>query len=111
MAGIVDQLRRGRRCHQAPMQATTAGPTVWRSSPMGKSGQVETRGSRPRSSLLRDPLLAASAVLVFLNAFHGLDHVRQGLGRLTSEVVVGGQALLLLALLPLVLSFRRHRLA
>ena len=53
----------------------------------------------------------ASAVLVFLNAFHGLDHVRQGLGRLTSEVVVGGQALLLLALLPLVLSFRRHRLA
>jgi len=53
----------------------------------------------------------ASAVLVSLNALHGLDHVRQGLGRLSGEVVVGGQGLLLLALLPLVLSFRGHRLA
>ena len=51
----------------------------------------------------------ASAVLVSLNALHGLDHVRQG--RLSGEVVVGGQGLLLLALLPLVLSFRGHRLA
>ena len=62
-------------------------------------------------SRLRDPLLMASAGLVFLNAVHALDHLRQGLGRLSSEVLVGGQALLLLALVPLLLSSRRHRLA
>ena len=72
---------------------------------------MQRRGSNGGSSLRRNPLLISSAVLVFLNAFHGLDHVRQGLGRLTTEVVVGGQALLLLALLPLALSFRHHRLA
>ena len=69
------------------------------------------RGCNSGSSLVQNPLLVASAVLVFLNALHGLDHVRQGLGRLTSEVLVGGGGLLLLALLPLLLSFRRHRLA
>ena len=69
------------------------------------------RGSKGGSSLVRNPLLLASALLVSLNGLHGLGHVRQGLGRLSSEVLVGGQALLLLALLPLVLSVRRHRLA
>lgn len=53
-------------------------------------------------------VLVASATLVIVNALHGLDHVRQGLDRLTTEVVVGGQGLLLLALIPLVLSLRRH---
>ena len=53
----------------------------------------------------------ASAWLAFLNAVHALDHLRQGLGRLSTEVLVGGQALLLLALVPLLLSSRRHRLA
>ncbi len=72
---------------------------------------METRGSKSASPLLRDPLFMASAALASLNALHGLDHVRQGLGRLSSEVIVGGQGLLLLALLPLVLSFRRHGLA
>ena len=61
--------------------------------------------------LLRDPLLIASAVLVSLNALHALDHLRQGVGRLSTEVILGGQGLLLLALVPLVLSFRRHLLA
>ena len=60
---------------------------------------------------LREPLLMASAGLVFLNAVHALDHLRQGLDRLSTEVLVGGQALLLLALVPLVLSYRRHHLA
>ena len=53
-------------------------------------------------------LVLASGALVLVNAMHGLDHVRQGLGRLTTEVVVGGQGLLLLALVPLILSLRRH---
>ena len=60
---------------------------------------------------MRDPVVLASVVLVSLNALHGLDHLRQGLGRLSTEVLVGGQGLLLLALVPLVLSFRRHELA
>lgn len=59
----------------------------------------------------RDPLLIASAALVAVNALHGLDHVRQGLDRLTFEVIAGGSGLLLLALVPLALALRRHRLA
>ena len=40
---------------------------------------------------MRDPLLMASVVLAALNALHGLDHLRQGLGRLSTEVIVGGK--------------------
>ncbi|MCA1681001.1 MAG: hypothetical protein LC777_19705 [Actinobacteria bacterium] len=40
-----------------------------------------------------------------------MDHLRQGVGRLSTEVIAGGQGLLLLALVPLVLSLRRHVLA
>lgn len=72
---------------------------------------MQTRNSQSERSLVRDPIVVASMVLVSLNALHGLDHLRQGLGRLSSEVLVGGQGLLLLALVPLVLSFRRHDLA
>ncbi len=72
---------------------------------------MQTRDLRTGRLLLRDPLLIASAVLVSLNALHALDHLRQGLGRLSTEVIVGGQGLLLLALVPLILSFRRHHLA
>ena len=72
---------------------------------------MRTRDLKSGRSRLRDPLLIASTVLVSLNALHGLDHLRQGLGRLSTEVIVGGQGLLLLALVPLVLSFRGHRLA
>lgn len=59
----------------------------------------------------RRALLLASAALILVNALHGADHLRQGLGRLTAEVVVGGQALLLVALIPFVLTWRRHRVA
>jgi hypothetical protein len=59
----------------------------------------------------RDPLLLVSAALVVVNALHGVDHVRQGLGRLTFEVMAGGLGLLLLALVPLALTLRGHRLA
>ena len=65
---------------------------------------------RARSSAWR-PLLLTSAALILVNALHGADHLRQGLGRLTAEVVVGGQGLLLLALIPFVLTLRRHRMA
>ena len=63
-----------------------------------------------RSSAWR-PLLLTSAALILVNALHGADHLRQGLGRLTGEVVVGGQGLLLLALIPFALAFLRHRTA
>ena len=72
---------------------------------------MQTRSSQSGRSLVRDPIVVASVVLVSLNALHGLDHLRQGLGRLSSEVLVGGQGLLLLALVPLVLGLRRHDLA
>ena len=72
---------------------------------------MQTRSSQSERPLVRDPIVVASALLVSLNGLHGLDHLRQGLGRLSSEVLVGGQALLLLALVPLVLGFRRHHLA
>ena len=69
---------------------------------------MQTRNPKSQRPLARDPLVLASGVLVSLNGLHGLDHLRQGLGRLSTEVLVGGQGLLLLALVPLVLSFRRH---
>lgn len=68
---------------------------------------MQTRDLKSERPLSR-PLLIASGVLVSLNALHGLDHLRQGLGRLTTEVIVGGQGLLLLALVPLILTLRRH---
>jgi hypothetical protein len=67
--------------------------------------------SETRTPLLRDPVFIAAAALVSLNALHALDHLRQGIGRLVTEVIVGGQALLLLALIPLLLSLRRDRRA
>lgn len=59
----------------------------------------------------RGPLVSASGVLVLVFVLHGLDHVRQGLGRLTPEVSVGGQALMVAALTVFVLAVRRHPLA
>ncbi len=64
-----------------------------------------------KRSPARRRLLLTSAALVLVNALHGADHIRQGLGRLTAEVMVGGQGLLLLALIPFALALRRHRTA
>ncbi len=58
----------------------------------------------------RGPLAIASGALVLLFVLHGLDHVRQGLGRLTPEVSIGGQALMVAALTAFVLAVRRHPL-
>ena len=65
----------------------------------------------PALSSARRPLLLTSGALILVNALHGTDHIRQGLGRLTAEVIVGGQGLLLLALIPFALALRRHRAA
>lgn len=59
----------------------------------------------------RRSLLLASAALVAINALHGADHIRQGLDRLSAEVIVGGQGLLLLALIPSALALRGLRVA
>ena len=68
-------------------------------------------GETPARAPARRRLLLASAALILVNAVHGADHIRQGLGRLTAEVMVGGQGLLLLALIPFALALRRHRTA
>ena len=70
------------------------------------------RGGRGRAvSLWWRRLVLASGALIVANGFHGVDHIRQGLGRLSAEVIVGGQGLLLLALIPFLLALRRHRAA
>ena len=55
-----------------------------------------------------DPLAAASVAFVAANMLHTADHLRQGTGRLTSEVLVGGTVLSLLAVALLAFTFRRH---
>ncbi|MCA1677593.1 MAG: hypothetical protein LC777_00920 [Actinobacteria bacterium] len=75
------------------------------------SRAIGHRAGARADSRARDPLVLASAALILVNALHGADHIRQGLGRLTPEVIVGGQGLLLLALIPLVLALLRHRMA
>jgi len=45
------------------------------------------------------------------NVLHSLDHVRQGLGRLTLEVIAGGSLLTLVGVLALALALRADRRA
>jgi hypothetical protein len=56
----------------------------------------------------RDALTLASVAFVVANVAHGLDHQRQGTGRLTTEVLAGGTVLTLLAFGTLALVLRRH---
>ncbi|MFL5894194.1 MAG: hypothetical protein ACJ76Z_03655 [Thermoleophilaceae bacterium] len=63
-----------------------------------------------RSSRL-DGLQAASVLFVVAMLGHGADHVRQGTGRLTTEVFAGGALIALLGFTTLVLTFTRHRRA
>lgn len=70
---------------------------------------ADTAPSRKRA--WRAPLVVASGVLVLVFVLHAIDHVRQGLGRLTTEVTVGGQLLMLAAFAVFVLALRRHRVA
>lgn len=55
-------------------------------------------------------LIAANLALLGAIFVHGADHFLQerGVGALATEVVVGGQVVLILALISLVLAVRRH---
>ena len=52
-------------------------------------------------------LSLAAAAFLLANLLHGIDHQRQGIERLTTEVKVGGVVLTLLAVYALVLVRRR----
>ena len=55
-----------------------------------------------------DPLALASIVFVAANVLHTLDHLRQGTGDLTTEILVAGTLLSLSAIATLYLVLRRH---
>ena len=55
-----------------------------------------------------DTLSLAAAAFVAGNVLHTLDHLRQGTGNLTTEVLAGGTVISILAVLTLVLALRRH---
>lgn len=56
-------------------------------------------------------LEAASAGFVAANVLHTLDHLRQGVGGLTWEILAGGGVLTVLAVAVLVLALRRDQRA
>lgn len=56
-------------------------------------------------------LEAASAGFVAANILHTLDHLRQGVGDLTWEILAGGSVLTALAIVTLVLVWRRDDIA
>src|SRR4051812_42769402 len=53
-------------------------------------------------------LTVAAVAFAAANVAHGLDHQRQGTGRLTDEVLFGGAVLTVTALATLWLVLRRH---
>jgi len=55
-----------------------------------------------------DALGAAGLAFFVANIAHSLDHQRQGTERLTTEVMVGGTIITILAVVTLVLALRRH---
>ena len=59
------------------------------------------------------PLLTANIALLVAIGLHGADHLTQarGVGAVPTEVIAGGQVVLALAVLSLVLTARRHRWA
>jgi hypothetical protein len=54
-------------------------------------------------------LIRASGVFVAANLLHTADHLRQGVGGLSTEILAAGTALTLLAIVVLVLALRGHR--
>jgi hypothetical protein len=56
-------------------------------------------------------LTTAAAVFLAANVLHSLDHVRQGVDRLTPEILAAGSLLSLGAVLALVLALRADRRA
>lgn len=55
-----------------------------------------------------DALLVANVVFLVAMALHGLDHELRGTGDLTTEVMVGGTVLGVMALATLPLTLMRH---
>ena len=55
----------------------------------------------------RDGLTIAAAAFLAANVLHGLDHGRQGIGRLATEVLAGGAVLTATAVFTLVLVLRK----
>jgi hypothetical protein len=56
----------------------------------------------------RDALTVATVAFVATNLLHGADHIRQGTGRLTTEVLVGGTVVTIAAFVTLAVVWRRH---
>jgi hypothetical protein len=52
--------------------------------------------------------LTAASLFMGANVLHSLDHVRQGLGRLTLRVIAGGSLLTPAGVVALVLALRAH---
>ena len=55
----------------------------------------------------RDWLAIAAAAFLAANLLHGIDHERQGTDRLTTEVMIGGTLLTVLAVVTLIVVLRR----
>ena len=56
----------------------------------------------------RTPLAAAAVTVVAANVLHTLDHFRQGVSGLSSEILAGGTTLTLLAIVVMVMALREH---
>jgi hypothetical protein len=56
----------------------------------------------------RSTLTTAAAVFVAANVLHTLDHLRQGLDGLSSEILAAGTLLTVMAVATLVLALRDH---
>jgi hypothetical protein len=56
----------------------------------------------------RNPLAVAAVTFVAANILHTLDHFRQGVSGLSSEILVGGTALSVLAIVVMVMALREH---
>jgi H+/gluconate symporter-like permease len=62
----------------------------------------------PASRRDLSPLAIANLVFVATILFHGADHIRQGTGRLTTEVSLGGAVLAVMAFSTLSFTLTRH---
>jgi hypothetical protein len=58
---------------------------------------------------MRTRLEVAAVVFVVANLLHTADHLRQGTGRLTTEIFAGGSVLTVSAFVVLVLALRHDR--
>jgi len=58
--------------------------------------------------LQRSPLAIASIAFVAANLLHTLDHFRQGVRGLTTEILVAGTTLTVLAIVVMVMALRQH---